>query len=193
MSILTSSRLTFRPWDPERDAEHAIALYGDPLVLRYIGNPPPATTAQQVKPKLEAYANVAAKYGDGSMIWAVERKDLPGIPIGTGLFKQLVDGDGKLLGDYEIGWHLRQDEWGKDLGTEIGWTMLQAAVDRRPDIPVIIAIAYPENTPSIAIMRKMGMREIGLTDKYYGLNALMHQITPNEATANLRARAALGL
>jgi RimJ/RimL family protein N-acetyltransferase len=109
------------------------------------------------------------------------------------LFKQLVDGDGKLLGDYEIGWHLRQDEWGKGFGTEIGWTMLQAAVDRRPDIPVIIAIAYPENTPSIAIMRKMGMREIGLTDKYYGLNALMHQITPNEATANLRARAALGL
>lgn len=188
MSILTSSRLVFRPWDPERDAENAIALYGDPMVLRYIGNPPPATTADQVRPKLEAYANVAAKYGDGSMIWAVERKDQPGIPIGTGLFKQLVDGDGKLLGDYEIGWHLRQDEWGKGFGTEIGWTMLQAVIDRRPNIPVIIAIAYPENTPSIAIMRKLGMREIGMTEKYYGLNALMHQITPSEAADRLRQR-----
>jgi RimJ/RimL family protein N-acetyltransferase len=104
------------------------------------------------------------------------------------LFKQLVDGDGKLLGDYEIGWHLRQDEWGKGFGTEIGWTMLEAAIDRRPDIPVIIAIAYPENTPSIAIMRKLGMREIGMTDKYYGLNALMHQITPGEAADRLGQR-----
>lgn len=132
MSILHSIRLVFRPWDPDADAEHAIALYGDPLVLRYIGNPPPATTVEQVRPKLEAYANVESKYADGSMIWAVERKDQPGIPIGTGLFKQLVDGEGKLVGDHEIGWHLRRDHWSQGFGTEIGWTMLQAAVDRRP-------------------------------------------------------------
>ena len=36
--IVSTEGFSARPWDPDADAEGAFAMYGDPDVVRYIGN-----------------------------------------------------------------------------------------------------------------------------------------------------------
>ena len=164
------SRLTFRPWNPELDAEAAFRIYSDPEVIRYLGRSPTVTaSAEEQRERLQKIVDSMALRGDNTGVWApcfeVE-------PIGSALYKELPDGEGGLTGDYEIGWHLRQDMWGKGFGTEIGQAMLDRAL---LDVDRVLAIAYPENLASLRIMEKIGMKPIGLTDRYYGVECMAYE------------------
>ncbi|HTB10867.1 MAG TPA: GNAT family N-acetyltransferase [Bryobacteraceae bacterium] len=57
----------------------------------------------------------------------------------------------------EIGWWLARSHWGQGLATEAARAALQDAFDR-VGLERLISIARPENTASIAIMRKLGMK-----------------------------------
>ena len=54
--------------------------------------------------------------------------------------------------------------------------MLEHGFRSHPELEKIFAIAYPENGASIRVMQKIGMREIGLTSKYYGMEVMAYEI-----------------
>lgn len=166
------NRLIFRPWNPEFDAEAAFRIYSDPEVIRYLGRSPTVTaTIEEQRERLQKIVDSMALRGDNTGVWAV---CFDGEPVGSALYKELPDGEGKLTGDYEIGWHLRRDMWGKGLGTEIAMTMLERAL---MDVDRVLAIAYPENLASLRIMEKIGMKPIGLTDRYYGVECMAYEFS----------------
>jgi RimJ/RimL family protein N-acetyltransferase len=57
----------------------------------------------------------------------------------------------------ELGDRLRRASWGRGLATEGSLTLLRHAFDTL-DQPAVDACADPENTASLAVMRKCGMR-----------------------------------
>lgn len=82
---------------------------------------------------------------------------------------KLVDkSSGKMIGfcgpgiwreypDPEIGWWLAREHWGKGLATEAARIALADAFDR-VRLERVMSIARPENTASIGIMKKLGLK-----------------------------------
>jgi len=164
------SRLTFRNWDPQQDAEAAFKIYSDIEVVRYLGcRITVMSSVEMQRERLQKIADSAASNGGVTGFWAA---CFGGEPIGSALFKELPDGDGNPTGDFEIGWHLRRDKWGQGLGTEIAQAMLDLS---RRHVPRVLAIAYPQNLASLRIMEKIGMKPLGLTNRYYGVECMAYE------------------
>jgi RimJ/RimL family protein N-acetyltransferase len=72
--------------------------------------------------------------------------------------------------DVEIGWWLKPAHWGCGLATEAGRAALDVAFTRF-ELPRVVAIAHPDNRPSIRVMERLGLvferhatgRDLGLT------------------------------
>lgn len=66
--------------------------------------------------------------------------------------------------EVEIGWHLHPDAWGSGYATEAAATVVADAFARGQDR--ILAVTHPENSPSQAVCRRIGMRSLGPTTRY---------------------------
>jgi RimJ/RimL family protein N-acetyltransferase len=64
-------------------------------------------------------------------------------------------------GEFEIGWWVRRTDWGKGYATEAALASLRYGFEVA-GLNRIAAIADPANLASIAVMRKIGMRDEGL-------------------------------
>lgn len=173
-SVFQTGRLLVRDWDADTDAEAALAMYGDPEVIRYLGAHP------TVVPSLDAMrdrlrARVAAQKPDGTGYWAMVEKS-SGEVVGALIFKDTPDAAGVPTGDYEVGWHLLRSRWGRGYATEGATALIQHAWQARPDLDRLIAIAYPQNLASLRVMAKAGMAPVGMTDRYYGIAAMMYEV-----------------
>lgn len=71
----------------------------------------------------------------------------------------------------EIGWHLHPDHWGRGCATEMGRAFMAHAHGRHP----VRAVVYPDNMASRAVCRRLGMREAGLTDRWYGVTLVEYR------------------
>ena len=65
--------------------------------------------------------------------------------------------------EVEIGWHLHPDVWGRGIATEAATRVL----DHAADLPRVVAVTPPDTEPSQRVARRLGMRDEGLTDRYY--------------------------
>src|SRR5436190_18060817 len=108
--VFETERLIARHWEPERDAEDALAIYGDPEVMRFLGRTPQVIAdLDEMRARLEKLMEVYATHpGTGS--WALEEK-ATGRVVGAVLVKLLPDGDGNPTQDTEVGWHLGRAAW----------------------------------------------------------------------------------
>lgn len=168
-TIFETERLIVRWPEPELDAADTFEIYRDPFVTRYLGATPwVAPSVESEVERLTARRDRSWERADGTGVFLAEEKS-SGVVIGSFLFVELIDGDRKLTGDYEIGWHLRRDRWGMGYGTEGAKAIASYAFEARPDLDVLHAVAYPENTASTRIMEKIGMKTQGHTKKYYGV------------------------
>lgn len=178
---LETTRLTYRPWHPD-DAEAAFEIYSDPLVLRYLGNPPPKASVEEMRTNiLDNLEPRAALLEQGLGVWAVIEK-ATNRPIGTALYKVRVPSQGceHLEPSTEIGWHLAQASWGRGFGTEMAQLLLQMSFAREG---LARAMAYPENLPSIRIMEKIGLEYVGETNDYYNLHLAVYEARAEESQA----------
>ena len=163
-----SERLILRPWDPDDDAdvESAFDIYRRDEVARWLGSNPQAwTSLEQTRQRLERWRTVSEEQ-PGFGLWALGL-DRSSPPVGTVLLVRLPDGDGELTDDVEVGWHLHPDHWGKGYATEGAQTLLEHAWQM--EVPEVNAVARPGNQASIAVMRRLGMKRQGLTDRWYGV------------------------
>ena len=163
--LFETKRLGIRHWQPDRDGDLAFAIYGDREVMHFIREPDP--DLQSVQKRLE---NMNQKYqgrNNGTGCWAMVEKTTQ-VAIGSILLVQLPDHQGQATQDYEIGWHLRRDRWGKGYATEAGREILNYGFQSL-QLPIIYAVVKPENLASVRVTQRLGMNPMGLTQKYYGV------------------------
>ncbi|MEH1836616.1 MAG: GNAT family N-acetyltransferase [Nostoc sp.] len=176
--LLETERLIIRSWIPERDAEQAFVMYSDPEVTHFLGKASrPASIESQRQRLIEGIERMHQR-NNGTGSWAIVEKETTTI-VGTILLLQLPDKDGLPTQDYEVGWHLRRASWGKGYATEAGRVMLNYGFSVL-NLPVIYAVVKPENHASIRVTQRLGMKAMGRTNKYYGIELLLFQLDASE-------------
>jgi RimJ/RimL family protein N-acetyltransferase len=164
---LTTERLTLRAWNPDDpdDVSTAFDLYRRDEVARWLGTTPDPWPDETVARDRLLRWQVSAEEEPGFGILAVVPDS--GRPVGSGLLKHLPDAEGAPTPDVEVGWHLHPDVWGNGYATELGLRLIDHA--RTLGIDVVHAVAYADNEPSLAVMRRLGMIDRGMTDRWYGV------------------------
>lgn len=185
-ALLKTERLIIRRWIPEIDAEQAFQIYGDAEVMRFIGTGKTQASIETQRQSLEtAIERYKQSNNTTTGAWAIVEKESSTL-IGTILLKQLPDTKSKPTQDYEVGWHLRKASWGKGYATEAargiinyGFNVLQLAI--------IYAVVKPENHASVKVTQRLGMKTMGITNRYYnGVNLLLFKLDSQENKSKMR-------
>jgi RimJ/RimL family protein N-acetyltransferase len=160
---IETERLILRPFEPERDAEQMLEVYGDPAVMRFI--------PEDVYRGLDAVRATLERYGReqetrGFTFWAVVERDGGGVigDAGFGVFEQ--------TGDVELGYTLRRDRWGRGYATEAARACLEAGLAHL-DVPRIVAVVDAENLRSARVAERIGMAAV---DTVVGLSGGPHTL-----------------
>jgi len=150
--VFETERLIVVPWR-EDHAEAAYAAYSRPDFVRYLGNPTPHPDLAHTR------AWIAAREKNG--FWAAESRAANTV-VGAAVLQPLPDGDG----EWEVGWHVFPDHQRQGYATEIGQGAITYGFDEK-GLDEIYAVVRPENAPSLAVARTLGMHSLGQTDRYY--------------------------
>jgi RimJ/RimL family protein N-acetyltransferase len=162
-TVFETERLVVTPWRDDHAAT-AHAAYSQAEFVRYLGNPVP-------HPDLAYTRAWIARITDG--FWAVEAKPAREL-VGAAVLKPLPGGDG----EWEVGWHVFPAHQRQGYATEIGRGGIRQGFSN--GLNEIFAIVRPENAPSLAVARKLGMQPLGQTDRYYGVTAELFVIRPGD-------------
>ncbi len=145
---ITTARLRLRRFTFD-DAPFFVALLNDPDWIRFIGDKGVRNEADARAYMAKAYLSQYEKLGFG--LYLVERIE-DGVPIGMcGLIKR----DG--LDDVDIGFAFLREYRGSGYAFEAA----QAAIVNGRDqwkVRRVVGIATPDNTDSIALLKKLGMQ-----------------------------------
>jgi RimJ/RimL family protein N-acetyltransferase len=160
---LTTERLTLRTWQVT-DAAAALEVYGHPEVARWLSPAMDrvrdlATMRVLIQQWIAEDARLAAPAGR----WAIERTGDRRV-IGGAVLLPLPPGDE----DLEIGWQLTPAEWGQGYADEAMFALASWAFHHEVD--ELFTVLRPENTNTAATVRQNGMRWVGETTKYFGLD-----------------------
>lgn len=157
--VFETERTVVRSWRPD-EAERAYDIYRRWDVARWLGATPRALeSVDEAATMLERWAQHTAELELGGL-WAVERK-ADGVVAGTVLLLPLP-GDG---GEFEIGWHLHPDSWGQGLASEAALGLARWAFAQ--GLQEVFAVVRPDNEASLAVCRRIGLRPLGRTKRYY--------------------------
>lgn len=145
-----TERLRLRSWEPADRAEF-VRVTNTPAVMRWLGG------VQDEQSMTSGFDRIDRYQRDfGHTFWAVERK-ADGALLGfCGLKRVNTPGAGGLTGDYEIGWRLREDSWGKGYAKEAAIASLDLAFERF-GAPHVVALTVRENEQSQNLMKRLGM------------------------------------
>jgi [ribosomal protein S5]-alanine N-acetyltransferase len=155
--VATTARCTLRLLRAE-DAEPLQRLYGDPVAMRYVGSEGTARTPEQTAAGVGRLIDHQRRHGFS--LWAVIETDSGELIGVAGLV--LVE----LVGpEVEVVYELVRDHWGRGIATEVAAACLAVAFGEL-GLPRVVALSYPENSPSVRVMQKIGMRDDGHFEAY---------------------------
>lgn len=149
MLALQTARLRLTPARLE-DLDARLAMDRDPRVMRYIRPIPEDEKAHREQIR----AMILGGAGPRGRFWHVEMRSDPGFLGWCGLFA-LEDS-----GLIEIGYRYIRAAWGRGIASEAAAAVLDHGF-RVLEIDPIVAVAHPENAPSRAVLRKIGLRPAG--------------------------------
>jgi RimJ/RimL family protein N-acetyltransferase len=89
-------------------------------------------------------------------------------PAGTIPLLPLTDASGP-TGLIEVGWHLHPHHQSRGLATEAATAVLAAAA--QAGMEHVLALTDPDNIASAAIAARLGMRDEGITQRWFGLTS----------------------
>jgi RimJ/RimL family protein N-acetyltransferase len=151
-SILETERLLIREF-VEDDAEAFFSFNSDPEVMRYTGEPP-STSVEHVRRQIRDYPDYRVHgYGRWAVVYKPHRQ-----VVGFNGLKYLEE-----LREIDLGFRLRTDFWGLGIATESSAEILRYGFENL-GLKRIIGLVLPENTRSIRVLEKVGMRFDGLVD-----------------------------
>jgi RimJ/RimL family protein N-acetyltransferase len=169
--ITETQRLTIRKWNPQVDAECAFEMYSNPQVTRFLITK--VSSVEETQKLLERWVSIFEDRNNGSGQWAITLKKTQEV-IGMIALMQLRDGE-KLTQDYEIGWHLKQAVWGQGYATEAAKAVLEYGFNSLK-LRVIYAVVHPENAASVRVVQRLGMSQVGYTNRYYNTELQMYRL-----------------
>ena len=162
---LETERLVLRDWRDE-DWEPFFRHTNTPEVMRWLGGVLDEEAQAKMRARLTSY-----KHQHGHNFWVVERK-----PGGGQLASEVLgfcglkraNQEGAPIGDFEIGWRLREDSWGWGYAREAAEASMVAGFETF-GAPHMIALTVEGNAASWGLMRRLGMRrrpdlDFGSTD-----------------------------
>jgi [ribosomal protein S5]-alanine N-acetyltransferase len=163
--VFRTKRLFVRRWR-EGDAEVLAATYADADVMRYI---PGGVWS------LERTRQIIARMSE------IERES------GFGFYPVVREEDGSVLGHCGLGRLARGDEievayvfgkayWGYGYASEVAAATVEHAF-KTGLAQRIVAVAFPENVRSTAVMQRIGMRRVGRAH-HFGAELEKYEITP---------------
>lgn len=169
MPRFETERLVVRPYTMT-DVEDAFRIYSNAEVMRYLGgNSVPFSDLDDARHRLTKL--VEGNPADAKLAnRAIERKEDRRV-IGTLILKPFPESQ-----DVEIGWHLAQDVWGNGYATEASKGGMDYAFNRA-GVEELFAIVLPENSKSIHVAHRLGMKDMGMTDRYFNLYAKLFHIS----------------
>lgn len=154
MEPIHTDRILIRPLK-RGDLRALHSMYGDAELMQFITGRP--RTPWETRARLMKDLGHHRDFGFGLCL-AIWRES--GEPVGRcGMEPQVTSGG--LEG--ELAWMFRQPWWGMGLATEVGRALIERGRSRA-DLTRMFARAYAENTASLAVMEKLGMRSIGVVD-----------------------------
>ncbi|SFF78318.1 Protein N-acetyltransferase, RimJ/RimL family [Novosphingobium sp. CF614] len=164
---IETARLILREWAPG-DIDRFVDITNTPAVMRWLGGVMDTAEIDMLESRTMAF-----QVTFGHSFWLVERKadggHLSGEMLGfCGLKKIDAPGAG-FAGEFEIGWRLREEAWGKGYAKEAATASLGAGFDRF-GAREIFAITVIENSASWGLMERLGMRrraELDFVDPRY--------------------------
>lgn len=186
MTVLHTPRLLLRPWTTsDDDVDFLFDMYSRWEVQQYIGREP-RVMADRAKAVERAARWQTVPSGVDGMPGVLAITDArSGDRYGSVLLKALpASGDADPLppsGETEVGWHLHPDAWGSGYASEAAQRVLQEAW--RAGLPRVLAVTHPGNTASQAVARRIGMRDRGLTDRFYNVTCALFEIERPAADA----------
>lgn len=147
---IETKRLLLREWR-EEDIEPFIRHLNVEPVMRWLGGV--RTPEQQETVVRERF--MAWQVDRGFTFWAVERKEDEALLGFCGL-KIADDPQSPVEGEYEIGWRLREDCWGRGYAKEAAEASLDFAFGRL-GAERVVALTVEGNAPSWGLMLRLGM------------------------------------
>ncbi len=100
-------------------------------------------------------------------LWTVEQRSDGQVIGDCGVIP--IEGNGPMI---ELGYRLRPEVWGRGLATEAARAAMTHAMAPTSEgglgLPRLVAVVDPNNTASSRVLEKVGLRYVGMTDRYYG-------------------------
>ena len=162
MTIFETPRLFVRTL-LDTDFPHVYRMQSDPDAMRYIRAP--VTDEQIVHERVTMWEAYRAKC-PGLGVFALESK-IDGAFVGY-VTARHVDFD-PATGEYEIGYAIAPECWGRGLASEIVPPLCRYLFDIS-GAPQLVAFTDPENIASQRVLLKSGFREVGTRKVYEGVS-----------------------
>lgn len=164
--LIETASLRLRMFRPE-DLDNLAGMFSDPLVMRYVADGKPAGRVVAEK----ALTSMIAHWRrEGFGRWAAEDKRTDQF-VGFGGLRSL-------FGTPEVVYHFWPAHWGKGLATELACASLRYGFEEHR-FKRIVAVAKPENSASIHVMEKLGMR-YEMHTSYYDIGVVQYAIAREE-------------
>ena len=155
---LRTDRLLLRRWR-DGDREPFASMNADPRVRRYFPTVEDRATSDA---SIDLFESRLRTHGVG--LWALEVV-ASGQFIGYTGLNPMPDGllSQQCAGGWEIGWRLAASAWHQGYAAEAAAAVLGLALGEL-GLDVVWSLTAVANQPSIAVMRRIGMREFARTD-----------------------------
>lgn len=138
------------------------AMNSDAAVMRYL--PGGVESLEQTRMTVDRIKRRWERFGTS---WWSFIDAANGELVGAGCIQHLRRSEAEPDPAYplEIGWRLRRDRWHKGLAFEAANAMMEFAFAKM-GAPLLLAVCDPANTPSVALMRRLGMHYRGIENWY---------------------------
>ena len=148
--VCETDRLILREWDVA-DPDRFYAVMNTPAVMKHLGGVQDHSTWEAAVGRIFGFQR-----DYGHTFWLLERKfdrELLGF---CGL-KRVNAEASNLVGQFEIGWRLRETAWGKGYAKEAAIASLDLGFGRF-GAPHVVALTVAQNEESQGLMKRLGMR-----------------------------------
>ncbi len=163
---LETERLILRNFAPA-DIEDLHAQLSDPEVMRYYSHP---SSREESEKWLEGILRDYETNGFGML--AVCLRGTGGYAGQAGVVRRQIDGRER----HYLAYLIRKDLWGNGYATEAARKVLQYAFDEL-DIEKVEALIRPDNTASVRIADKLGMKVEPVAEHHMGHEHRVYAIT----------------
>lgn len=162
--MIETERLVLRFFTHD-DADRLYDMFRRPEVARWSGDGKPMTSIDEAHQRIDRFPTRRGTH-PATGVFAAELKN-SGVMAGMCMLVPIPPSKGVDRHEMEIGWHFHPDAWGNGYATEGATALVERAF--AAGIPELYAVTDPDNSPSQAVCRRLGMQDLGLRTDWYDL------------------------